>query len=50
MSKKKKKIFLKVWDVRRDRIPLFWSTVRERALAKSLSLNMRDTKDPGVSR
>ena len=37
-------------DVRRERIPLLWSTVRERALAKGLSFNMGDTKYPCACR
>jgi len=37
-------------DVRRGRIPLLWSTVRERALAKGLSFNMGDTKYPCACR
>ena len=31
---------LNVMDVRRERIPLLWSTVRERTLAKGFSFNM----------
>ena len=34
----------------RKRIPLLWSTVRERALAKEFSFNMGDAKYPCVSR
>ena len=30
-------------DVRRERIPLLWSTVRERELAKGLSFKMKET-------
>ena len=37
-------------DVRRGRIPLFWSTVRERALSKGFSFNMGDAKCPCVCR
>ena len=37
-------------DVRRKRIPLVWSTVRERALAKDFSFNMGDAKCSRVSR
>ena len=37
-------------DVRMERIPLLWSTVKERAWAKGLSLNTGDTKYPCVSR
>ena len=39
-----------VTDVRRERIPLLWSTVRERALAKGFSFNMGDAKCPCVCR
>ena len=35
---------LNVADVRRERIPLLWSTVRERGLAKGFSFNMGDAK------
>ena len=31
-------------DVRRERIPLLWSRVRERPLAKGFSFNMGDVK------
>ena len=31
-------------DVRRERIPLLWSTVGERALAEGFSFDMDDTK------
>ena len=37
-------------DVRMERIPLLWSTVKERAWAKGFSLNTGDTKYPCVSR
>ena len=31
-------------DVRKERIPLLWSAVRERALAKGFSFNVCDIK------
>ena len=34
---------MNVTAVRRERIPLFWSTVRKTALAKGFCFNMRDT-------
>ena len=37
-------------DVRRERIPLLWSTVREIALAKGFCSNLGDTKYPCVCR
>ena len=37
-------------DVRRERIPLLWSRIRERTLAKGFSFNMGDVKCPGVCR
>ena len=37
-------------DVRRERIPLLWSTVKETALAKGFCSNMGDTKYPCVCR
>ena len=37
-------------DVRRERVPLLWSRVRERTLTKGLSLNMGDGKCPCVCR
>ena len=37
-------------DVRRERVPLLWSTVRERALAKGFIFNMGDAKCPCVCR
>ena len=37
-------------DVRRERIPLLWSRVRERTSAKDCSFNMGDTKCPYVCR
>ena len=36
--------------IKRERIPLLWSTVRERALAKDFSFNMGDAKYLCVSR
>ena len=36
--------------VRRERIPLLWSRVRERTLAKGFSFNLRDAKCPCVCR
>ena len=35
-------------DVRKERIPLLWSTVREKAFAEGFSFNMRDAKCPCV--
>ena len=35
-------------DVRRETIPLLWSTVRERALVKDFSFDMGVTKYPCV--
>ena len=35
-------------DVRGERIPLLWSSVRERALAEGFSFNMGDAKCPRV--
>ena len=43
-------IGLNVTDVRMERIPLLWSTVKERAWAKGFSLNTGDTKYLCVSR
>ena len=37
-------------DVRRERIPLLWSNVRERALAKGFTFNMGDAKCSCVCR
>ena len=37
-------------DVRRERIPLLWSRVRERMLAKGFSFNMEDAKCPFACR
>ena len=37
-------------DVRRERIPLLWSRVRERTLAKGFSFNMGDARCPCVCR
>ena len=37
-------------DVRREQIPLLWSTVGETALAKRFCSNMGDTKNPCVCR
>ena len=37
-------------SVRWEKIPLLWSTVREKALAKEFSFNMGDAKYPCVSR
>ena len=37
-------------DVRRERIPLLWSNVRERALAKGFTFNMGDAKCTCVCR
>ena len=34
----------------RERIPLLWSTVREKALSKGFSFNTRDAKCPYVCR
>ena len=41
---------LNATDVRWQRIPLLWSTVREKALSKGFSFNMRDAKFPYVCR
>ena len=41
---------LNVTDVRRERIALLLSTIRERALAKGFCFSMEDTKYPCVSR
>ena len=41
---------LSVTDVRRERIPLLLSRVRERTLAKGFSFNMGDAKCPCVCR
>ena len=41
---------LNVIDVRKQRIPLFWSTVMETALAKDFCFNTGDTKYPCVCR
>ena len=41
---------LNVTDVRRRRIPLLWSKVREITLAKCFSCNTGDTKYPCVCR
>ena len=37
-------------DVRRERIPMLWSTLAETALAKEFCSNMGDTKYPCVCR
>ena len=37
-------------DIRKERNLLFWSTVRERMLAKSFCSNVGDTKYPCVCR
>ena len=37
-------------DVRRERIPLLWSTVRERVSTNGFCLNMGNTKYPGFCR
>ena len=37
-------------DVRRERIPLLWSRVRERDLTKDFSFNIGDAKCPCVCR
>ena len=37
-------------DVRRERIPLLWSRVRDRSLAKGFSFDLGDAKCPCVSR
>ena len=37
-------------DVRKETVPLLWSTVRERALAKGYSFNVGDAKYLCVSR
>ena len=41
-------VALHLTDIRRESIPLFWSTVREGALAKGFCSNMGDTKYPCV--
>ena len=41
---------LNVTDVRRERIPLLWSRVRERTLAKDVSFNMGGAKCPCACR
>ena len=41
---------MNVTDVRRERIPLLWSKVREIKLAKCFSCNTGDTKYPCVCR
>ena len=41
---------LNATDVRREIIPLLWSTAGERALAKGFSSNMGDAKYPCVCR
>ena len=41
---------LNVTHVRRERIPVLWSTVRENALVKGFRVNKRDTKYPCVCR
>ena len=41
---------LNVTDVLREIIPLLWSRVRERTLAKGFSFNMGDAKCPRVCR
>ena len=37
-------------DVRKERIPLLWSRVRERDLTKDFSFNIGDAKCPCVCR
>ena len=37
-------------DVRRERIPLLWSRVRERTLVRGFSFNMGDAMCPCVCR
>ena len=37
-------------DIRREQIPLLWSTVKETALAKVFCSNMGDTNCPCVCR
>ena len=39
---------LNATDVRRERIPLLWSTLEEAALAKGFGSNVGDTKYPSV--
>ena len=41
---------LNVTDVRREQIPLFWSTAGETALANGFCCNIGDTKYPCVCR
>ena len=41
---------LNVTDVRRERIPLLWSRVRERTLSKGFSFNVGNAKCPCVCR
>ena len=41
---------LNVTHVRRERIPVLWSTVRERVLVKAFRVNMGDTKYQCVCR
>ena len=41
---------LNVTDVRRERTPMLWSTVRRRALAKGFYFEHDDTKYPCVCR